>query len=104
MSPPGLKLYPGLLTPAEVAQILAQPEMVQPVPENPQLFRLFGEFAGKPADPPSAWMLAWGDRLVERGVFPERPNQYRLCDWIGDLAGQDHPFASQTPRSRRNCP
>lgn len=87
--PPGLKTYPALLTPEEVAEVLARPEMVQPRPENPQLFRLFGEFgSNKEADEPAPWMLEWGQRLAERGLFSATPTQYRLCDWIGDLAGQ----------------
>lgn len=87
--PPGLKVHRALFTPEEVAEVLAHPEMVQPRAENPQLFRLFGDFgANKEADEPAPWMLAWGERLTARGLFSARPTQYRLCDWIGDLEGQ----------------
>jgi alkylated DNA repair dioxygenase AlkB len=87
--PRGLKLYPGLLSLDEVERILACPELPQPSPETPELFRLFGDFgSNKPAAPPAPWMLAWGEALHEKGLFAETPNQYRLCDWIGDLHAQ----------------
>jgi len=87
--PPGLKTYPALLSPEEVAEVLGRPDMVQPCAENPQLFRLFGDFGpNKQADAPAPWMLAWGERLTARGLFSAVPTQYRLCDWIGELAGQ----------------
>ena len=78
--PKGLKLHRALLTLEEVSEILACPELPQPRPENPQLFRLFGEFGGKQAAEPAAWMLEWGTRLVEKGLYVDVPNQYRLCD------------------------
>ncbi|MBU47730.1 MAG: hypothetical protein CL920_03450 [Deltaproteobacteria bacterium] len=86
--PPGLKLYPALLSSQDIHNILQRPELPQSRPECPQLFRLFGDFGGKEASTPSPWMLEWGTRLQEQGFFSTTPNQYRLCDWIGDLSAQ----------------
>jgi len=86
--PPGLKIHRELLSPAEVKQLLADCRRLPPPPNNP-LFRYFGEF-GENTDVEDVrdWMLPWGERMVTQGLFKKQPNQYRVCNWIGDLHDQ----------------
>lgn len=86
--PSGLKLYPGLLALEEVDELLGVEEYQDQKEAHVQLFRLYGSFGSKPAEEPREWMLSWGEQMVERGLFEQRPNQYRVCDWVGDLCGQ----------------
>ncbi|MDF1666760.1 MAG: hypothetical protein P1V97_33730 [Planctomycetota bacterium] len=83
--PTGLKIFQNLISEGEVQEILAQEETAN---SKGQLFRLFGEFGGKKAKKPSPWMQEWGARLKREGLFSELPNQYRLCDWIGEHSSQ----------------
>ena len=83
--PTGLKVYPSLLSGSSVVDILKEQECQNP---SQQLFRLFGQFGGKKSQPPSPWMLRWGERMKDMGLYSEKPNQYRLCDWIGEHSGQ----------------
>lgn len=85
--PPGLKLYPHLLSSQEVGEILAQFELHKQSPTNPQLFRLFGNFELPSAQSLPQWMMDWGQKMVERGIFSQCPDQYRLCDWMGEFSG-----------------
>jgi hypothetical protein len=102
---PGLKTFPALLTPEEVAKVVAQDEYAK----NPGdvLFRYYGDFGhgmlapedatdapvrrgapGRETPPPSPWMLDWGRTLQDRGLFDVLPNQYRVTDWFGNLSAQ----------------
>jgi hypothetical protein len=99
---PGLKTFDQLLTPEEVQSIVSQDEYTK----NPGdvLFRYYGDFGheivepgdepirrgapGKETPPPRPWMLEWGAKLQERGLFDELPNQYRVTDWFGNLSAQ----------------
>lgn len=83
--PAGLKVYPGLISSDEAQAILQTDECRH---SNGQLFRLFGDFGGKKAQAPCPWMKEWGARLRDEGYFQELPNQYRLCDWIGEHSAQ----------------
>lgn len=83
--PPGLKIYRGLLNRSEVEEILSHEEYKPP---RLELFRYFGEFGSKDVPKASPWMLAWGEKLHQWGLFEEIPNQYRVCDWVGELSAQ----------------
>lgn len=86
--PPGLKVYRQLCPPEEVARLLAQCRSLPPPPANP-LFRYFGAFPPGPGvEAVADWMPGWGQRMVERGLFREVPNQYRVCNWLGEHAAQ----------------
>ena len=86
--PPGLKIYRELCSPAEVARLLEQCRSLPAPPNNP-LFRYFGAFPPGPhVEDLAAWMPGWGQRMVERGLFKVAPNQYRVCNWIGDFSAQ----------------
>lgn len=53
------------------------------------MFRLFGAFGdNKATEDTRPWMEEWGERMVERKLFAQMPNQYRVCNWIGDLSAQ----------------
>ncbi|BBM84661.1 hypothetical protein [Candidatus Uabimicrobium amorphum] len=83
--PPGLKIMRNFCSEEEVNEILQQPQFVN----NPtmELFRLFGEFGGKAAQKPDEWMIEYGTKIFRKYyIFPEVPNQYRVCDWIGELS------------------
>jgi hypothetical protein len=54
---------------------------------NPQLFRLFGHFDIPSAQPLAQWMMDCGKKMVKRGIFSQCPDQYRLCDWMGEFSG-----------------
>ncbi len=87
--PGGLKVYPTLLSDAEIKDLLHKPEFAEQAEAHVELFRLYGEFGfeqGRPA--PTDWMLEWGERLTAQGVCSQVPNQYRVCDWVGDLKAQ----------------
>ena len=86
--PPGLKIYRGLMSPHDTQRLLAECHTLPPPPGNP-LFRYFGDF-GDNADVEAVreWMLPWGDHMVGQGLFKQRPNQYRVCSWRGDLSDQ----------------
>ncbi len=86
--PPGLKIYRELLDSEMVQKLREQCRDLPPPPHNP-LFRLFGEFGrNKTTEEVRPWMLEWGDWMVARKMFSVRPNQYRVCNWIGDLSAQ----------------
>lgn len=83
--PTGLKIYRDLISEQEAKEILTREETAN---SKGQLFRLFGDFGGKKAQKPTRWMQNWGARMVTQGLFNETPNQYRLCDWIGEHSSQ----------------
>ena len=86
--PPGLKIYRQLCSPEEVAALREQCRSLPPPPNNP-LFRYFGAFPPGPhVEDVADWMPMWGDRMLSRGLFKHAPNQYRVCNWIGDLSAQ----------------
>lgn len=82
--PPGLKTFRRFASPEEVAAIRARPELLENT--DGALFRLYGAFGGKDAGEPADWMRRYGRRLMKKGLFAKEPNQYRVCDWIGDHA------------------
>ena len=86
--PTGLKLYPGLLSRKEVAEIIAHADRMPASSESRVLFTYYGDFGKLETEEAAPWMLEWGERMVERGIFSKLPNQYRLCDWFGELSDQ----------------
>lgn len=87
--PQGLKIYRGLLSARELDVMRAHAEFAEQPEAHVELFRLFGEFGFEEGRPePAEWMRAWGERLVGEGIFAQVPNQYRVCDWVGDLRAQ----------------
>ena len=86
--PPGLKLYPDLLTGPALDTLRAQCRALPPPPHNP-LFRYFGSFGdGSRTEPVQPWMVAVGQEMQRRGFFVEEPNQFRVTRWDGELAAQ----------------
>lgn len=85
--PPGLKLYRKLLSSDEIDSLFAHQEFQEISQENPQMFRLYGNFGTKEAHSILPWMQVWGQKIQEKGIFSKCPNQYRICDWIGELSG-----------------
>lgn len=86
--PPGLKTYRQLLDPEQVATLLEQCHSLPPPTGNP-LFRLFGAFGkNKATEPVRPWMQGWGQAMVGKGLFAQLPNQYRVCNWMGELSAQ----------------
>ncbi|WP_372371034.1 hypothetical protein [Candidatus Uabimicrobium sp. HlEnr_7] len=83
--PPGLKIIRNFFHQDEINHILSQTEFVNN--SKMELFRLFGEFGGKEAQPPQEWMIDYGRKVFQHhDFFSEVPNQYRVCDWIGELS------------------
>ncbi|CAN0455479.1 unnamed protein product [Ectocarpus fasciculatus] len=86
--PPGLKLYPQLLTGDALDALRAHCRALPPPPSNP-LFRYFGDFGENArTEPVRPWMLDMGRDMLARGFFSELPNQYRVTRWDGTLAAQ----------------
>lgn len=86
--PPGLKVHRNLLDLEEVSEMLEQCRSLPPPPGNP-LFRLFGDFGSNIAtEVPRPWMEVWGQRMLDKKLFKQLPNQYRVCNWIGDMSAQ----------------
>jgi hypothetical protein len=48
---------------------------------------LFGNFDIPSAQPLAQWMMDCGKKMVKRGIFSQCPDQYRLCDWMGEFSG-----------------
>lgn len=86
--PTGLKKFPGLLDSKQVAEIIAHADRMAVSRESQKLFTYYGDFGTLETAEAESWMFEWGDYMVERGIFSRRPNQYRLCDWIGELSDQ----------------
>ncbi len=87
-TPQGLKVYPNFATPKQVQEILEQNEFHNQTEANHRLFRYYGDFGTATELEPASWMLAWGKKLKGMGFFNELPNQYRVCDWKGELSSQ----------------
>ncbi len=86
--PSGIKVHRKLLADEEVERLLDQCRSLEAPTGNP-LFRLFGDFGqNKATEEIRDWMRPWGDRMVRDGFFAQTPNQYRVCNWIGDLSAQ----------------
>ncbi|MEZ4359749.1 MAG: hypothetical protein R3B48_06175 [Kofleriaceae bacterium] len=86
--PPGLKVHRRLLEDADVSALLADCRGLPPPTGNP-LFRLFGDFGdNKDTEEVTPWMHRWGRWALDRQLFKEEPNQYRVCNWIGELSAQ----------------
>ncbi len=86
--PPGIKIYRKLLDANQVAELLDQCHSLPPPTGNP-LFRLFGDFGeNKTTEEVRPWMTTWGETMVKKQLFGQLPNQYRVCNWIGDLSAQ----------------
>ena len=86
--PPGIKVYRQLLSTDELGELRTQCRALPPPTGNP-LFRLFGAFgANKATEQVRPWMEDWGRAMVDRELFATLPNQYRVCNWIGDLSAQ----------------
>ena len=86
--PSGIKVYRDLITPAEVEELRASCRSLPPPTGNP-LFRLFGAFGdNKATEEVHPWMAEWGRRMVDKKLFAQPPNQYRVCNWIGELSAQ----------------
>ncbi len=86
--PSGIAVHRALLSPAEVQTLLGQCRSLPPTRGNP-LFRLFGSFGqNKLTEETRPWMMDWGRLMVERELFSTLPNQYRVCNWLGELSAQ----------------
>ncbi|MEL6342130.1 MAG: hypothetical protein AAFV53_03285 [Myxococcota bacterium] len=84
--PPGLRVYPGLYTGGRLDLLRERCRALPPPPYSP-LFRYFGEFGENArTEPLRDWMPVVGDEMVAAGLFEQRPNQYRVTNWQGELA------------------
>lgn len=83
--PPGLKIYKNLLLAKDIAIILEKQEYIENL--ESKLFRLYGDFGSKEAPEATAWMKEYGQKILDvTDIFKKLPNQYRVCDWIGELS------------------
>ena len=83
-----LKALRRLLDEGDVERLRGECHTLGPPRGNP-LSRLFGDFGeNKRTEPVEPWMIAWGERMLDARLFSEHPNQYRVCDWIGEYSAQ----------------
>ncbi|MEZ4427741.1 MAG: hypothetical protein R3A51_08660 [Nannocystaceae bacterium] len=86
--PPGIKVLRGLLDSDDIAKLRGQCHSL-PAPTGNPLFRLFGDFGdNKATEEVRPWMVEWGQRMYAERRFRELPNQYRVCNWLGEHSAQ----------------